>query len=97
MSTGPFIAPIRDDLRRLVEQAAREGNPSVAYLTERLIEAYVEISHVHNTREAQIVSAALVEQDHGLFIEEKTMDQWVAGLDGAKDRDANGQAQPGDP
>jgi hypothetical protein len=97
MSTGPFILPIREDFGRLLAEATGEDNPSVPYLTERLIEAYVENSWQRNSREGEIVAAALVEERKGLFIDERSMDQWVVRLGGAKDSEGNGQAPPEDP
>jgi|EndMetStandDraft_7_1072992.scaffolds.fasta_scaffold177802_2 hypothetical protein len=93
MSTGPLVLPVRDDLRLLVE-ATREHNPSVAYLAERLIEAYAVHNRLRNSREGEIVAAALIAVDEGVFIEEKAMDQWVARLGGATDSEGNGQAPP---
>ena len=78
MPSDPIILSIAEELRRRLEEAAREDQQSLAGLAEAAIEAHLERRRVLASREATIVAAALTERAKGELIDEDTMDEWVA-------------------
>jgi len=78
MPSDPIILSIAEELRRRLEQAAREDQQSLDGVAEAAIEAHLERRRVLASREAAIVAAALAERARGGLIDECTMDEWVA-------------------